>query len=110
MKKLHCIGYRPDVPEGWLILNAPRPLVGTMTWSGDFLHGVFYSAIDPGDEFAAQSLEACRYLDAWEVIYWQYGDAIERIKQEYPQYADKVADCSVGQIYDTFHSIMNERH
>jgi len=35
---------RPEVPEGWLIANAPRPLAGRITWTGPFRHGTFYAA------------------------------------------------------------------
>lgn len=34
----------PDVPDGWLIANAPRPLAGPQTWTGDFRCGIFYAA------------------------------------------------------------------
>jgi len=33
-----------DLPEGWLIANAPRPLGGQRTWEGQFRHGIFYAA------------------------------------------------------------------
>lgn len=32
------------IPEGWVIANAPRPILGPMTWQGEFRHGVFYAA------------------------------------------------------------------
>lgn len=45
------IAERPaNVPIGWLIYNAARPLDGDMVWQGDFCHGVFYSALDPNQE------------------------------------------------------------
>ena len=34
----------PEVPDGWLIVNAPRPLAGQQTWTGQFRHGTFYAA------------------------------------------------------------------
>lgn len=33
-----------DSPDGWLIANAPRPLAGPVTWTGEFRHGIFYAA------------------------------------------------------------------
>jgi hypothetical protein len=44
------------VPHGdnWVLMNAPRPLLGTETMSnGEFLSGRFYAAIDPADSMAA---------------------------------------------------------
>jgi len=50
MRIRHVCSERPDVPEDWVICNAPRPIVGTKTWTGPFIEGVFYAAIDPVDE------------------------------------------------------------
>jgi len=38
---LDCV---PDLPDGWLIANAPRPIQGHFVWQGPFLHGIFYAA------------------------------------------------------------------
>jgi len=47
-KKLFIISEKPkDIPENWLIFNAPRPLLGDKEWQGDFQHGIFYVAVDP---------------------------------------------------------------
>jgi hypothetical protein len=35
---------RPGLPAGWVVANAPRPLQGTVTWTGPFRHGTFYAA------------------------------------------------------------------
>src|ERR1019366_515437 len=32
-----------QIPAGWLIVNAPRPLNGEITWDGEFRHGTFYA-------------------------------------------------------------------
>ena len=56
---------RPDVEQDWLIFNAPRPLYGHKEWQGDFLHGVFYAAVDRhGDRAAWMVRENCM-LDGW---------------------------------------------
>lgn len=34
----------PEVPDGWVIVNAPRPLLGEMGWTGGFRAGMFYAA------------------------------------------------------------------
>ena len=36
-----------DAPPGALIFNAPRPLCGHITWTGDFVLGRFYALVLP---------------------------------------------------------------
>lgn len=88
-KKLHLKGERPktvkllnrggleycevEIPAHWLIFNAPRPLYASFidgdkatSWQGEFKHGIFYAACDPGDTGAIQrNIE----LDGW-VLEW----------------------------------------
>jgi len=33
-----------EIPDGWVIANAPRPLNGEIAWQGPFRHGIFYVA------------------------------------------------------------------
>lgn len=64
------IGQRPaDLPESWLIFNAPRPLWGHRSWEGDFFHGRFYAAIDPQGEDAAEMIRDNNESDAWTIEY-----------------------------------------
>ena len=63
-----------DLPPGWLIANAPRPLNGERTWQAAFRHGVLYAAMpaDPGpDEWDrerhAAVLRSWESLDGWLV-------------------------------------------
>src|SRR5690606_19744285 len=30
--------------NGWAVVNAPRPLLGSVTWEGPFICGIFYAA------------------------------------------------------------------
>lgn len=54
-----------DVPGDWLVMNAPRPLVGDKVLEGgEFLTGRFYAAIDPAGKYAATQIDANRKLDA----------------------------------------------
>ncbi|WP_454727956.1 MULTISPECIES: strawberry notch-like NTP hydrolase domain-containing protein [Cupriavidus] len=46
-----------DLPAGWLVMNAPRPLVGDRLANGDFRHGRFYAAIDPAGAMATLYFE-----------------------------------------------------
>ncbi|HEX4620125.1 MAG TPA: hypothetical protein VH208_01035 [Myxococcaceae bacterium] len=55
----------PDVRPEWLVVNAPRPLPGRITWQGDFLCGIFYAA-GPPDDFD-QLGDSWRRLDARRV-------------------------------------------
>lgn len=57
-----------DLPEGGVVFNAPRPLLGTRTHEGDFLTGRFYNFITPGDDYAAMFLEENRKLAAAVVL------------------------------------------
>lgn len=48
MRTRRIIAERPvDIPNDWVIMNAPRPLMGHKEWRGDFVCGVFYVAISP---------------------------------------------------------------
>ena len=49
-----------DIPDGWVIGNAPRPLAGQITWQGDFRHGIFYAASPemPGGTFGWEADDA----------------------------------------------------
>lgn len=49
--------------NGWVVVNAPRPLVGRVTWTGPFAHGTFYAA-GPADEATSRSWMRD---DAWPV-------------------------------------------
>lgn len=64
----------PQAPAGWLVLNAPRPLMGSLQaggrpchWTGDFAHGVFYAAVDldNADGYAWEWLTRNADDDAW---------------------------------------------
>lgn len=59
-----------DAPEGWIIMNAPRPLLGTkVIEGGEFLTGRFYAAIDPNDSVAQRFVQENIKLDAVVVLH-----------------------------------------
>lgn len=64
-----------DVPEDWVIMNAPRPLSGTrllgdMRTPVDYAaEGMFVVAIDPSDPDAARHIAANRSLDACVLVF-----------------------------------------
>lgn len=53
-----------DVPATWIVMNAPRPLLGTRTMEGDFVTGCFYAVIDPCDPMAENFVSENEKLDA----------------------------------------------
>lgn len=53
-----------DVPAGGVVMNAPRPLLGTSTAEGEFLTGRFYAGIDPSDSYAANWIKENKKLAA----------------------------------------------
>lgn len=88
-KVVRIIGTRPtQAPTGWAVYNAPRPLYGEPTWTGDFVHGIFYSTIDPTDDLAAKFAERNAELDAW-VLEWvseeqAITETLARYQAEFP--------------------------
>jgi len=59
---------QPIFPEGWIVMNAARPLLGHASQEGKFLDGVFYVAIDPNDSMAGAYAEENRKLSASVVV------------------------------------------
>lgn len=83
---------RPYVPDGWIILNAPRPLLGNRTWEGEWGHGRHWAAIDPADVYAPQWLRKSLDLDGW---------AVEFVGQEdYDRHAAEVCAAHGWEIED----------
>jgi hypothetical protein len=60
---------RPDVPDNWIVMNAPRPLYGHKTHLQPGPEGMFTVAIDPSEADAAWMIKENRGLDACTVIY-----------------------------------------
>lgn len=52
-----------EIPPGWVVANAPRPITGPIRWTGEFRHGTFYAAAEPTPEARASWLAD----DAWPV-------------------------------------------
>ena len=111
------IGERPthtpegvEIPAGWPIHNAPRPLYGNLTWvqpQAPFRSfGWFFAATDPAapDErdarYNAEYVEENRRLDARELVFVSdeaaYRRGVELLRERYgsrlPDFEAKVAD------------------
>jgi hypothetical protein len=55
-----------DLPDGWVIVNAPRPLLGDRTWEGQFRHGIFYAAGPVPDGWEPEQVNRWGADDAWQ--------------------------------------------
>lgn len=53
-----------DIPPGSIVMNAPRPLLGTRTHEGEFVTGRFYAVIDADDTMAEKFIAENVKLDA----------------------------------------------
>lgn len=69
-------------PATWLVYNAPRPLVGHVTWQGEFRNGIFYAAVDPTRWGADVYDDANRADDAREVDVVDRDGAVAMIAAE----------------------------
>jgi len=67
----------PEFPEGWIVMNAARPLAGHRTKEGEFLDGRYYAAIDPAGFNVEGMIEQNRDLAASVVLPVPVGQQIE---------------------------------
>ena len=103
LKVYKVLGQRPDkvltdegfkkLPHRWEVYNAPRPLYGHLSWTGDFLHGIFYVAIDPSDDYVAENWKQENIrLDGWLLEWVSEDEAADAMWQHYLDDYPKVAD------------------
>lgn len=72
--------------KGWVIFNAPRPLAGDRRWTGDFIAGVFYAAVDPNGDDAKEHYAFNFNMDATMLQYISpetYKFALQMIAVDY---------------------------
>ena len=100
-----CFDSRPSfVPESWTIYNAPRPLYGSTLpdgrreWTGDFLRGIFYVAVDPADPYAATWKKENEQLHA-HIVQYRTDEWVRAWVNGYyhARYDDKYGGCAVGE-------------
>jgi len=72
----------PEIPKEWEIYNAARPFPAHKTWQGEFLHGIFYGAIDPDEEYADEYRKRAKELDASRLTFISR-ESVERWGQSY---------------------------
>lgn len=120
-------GVKLEIPEGWVIFNAPRPLYASeialfvrhdefkgdvfnyvyATWVGDFKHGIFYVAVDPEDEATWNSNVS---NDGW-ILEFRSAEHAQKVMQRYYRikyHKDFTLDeCAEAVV--TYFSMKNER-
>ncbi len=76
-----------DLPDDAVIVNAPRPLSGVVTWDGRFRHGIFYAAAphapggpDPFEYFG------WRADDASQVVFITNADIEAQVNAKLAEY------------------------
>lgn len=89
----------PEVPDGWMIVNAPRPLAGEKTWTGQFRHGVFYAAgpnqMPAGGrdrEQAVRIVASWDADDAWPVVFTTNAEIEEHVRVRVAEHGYKSLD------------------
>lgn len=82
-----------DLPAGWLIANAPRPLNGERTWQGAFRHGVLYAAMPAqpeGDQWDRDRhtaiLRSWASLDGWLIEFITNAEIERRVLAKFAEY------------------------
>jgi hypothetical protein len=75
-------------PANWIVMNAPRPLLGTKVLEGEFLTGRFYAGIDPDDSMSEAYIHENEKLDARLVVVMSRDDQMGVVLQE-NAYQDK---------------------
>jgi len=94
-----------DVPENWIVFEAPRPLDGDKTWRGGEGLGWHYAAVNPEDPFSfPRYLDLLRKNAARVVKYVSEKDYLEWLKTyfEDPEELNPVlADPELLEIYKT---------
>lgn len=92
------------VPEGWIVYNAPRPLMGHEGWSGEFVHGIFYAAVNPEGEYAEVYVKRNQELDGHIVRWVTKGEVLEWARRKFEDYGIREEfDCAD---YDDYYVMM----
>lgn len=84
MRTRRIIKERPaKVPEDWIIMNAPRPLMGHKEWRGDFVSGVFYVALDSEERNYEAKFNFNQSQDAITLEYITQQDVVDEMVAYY---------------------------
>jgi hypothetical protein len=94
-----------DGPAGWVVMNAPRPLLGSQTMTGDFVTGRFYAVIAPDDLMAEKYIEENWKLDARMLIEVPREVQMEMVMGEY---RDEYMEMNVDLRWESLSSKLHE--
>ena len=70
-----------EIPAGWELWNAARPLYGDLAFAGPFIQGVFYAAIDPNGPDADDLRSKNMALDAALLTFVTVEQAVEAYRR-----------------------------
>ena len=112
---IYVVGARPsDVPEEWVIFNAPRPLYGQLVWEDtDAPCGWFHAAVYLNGERGPTWVVSNKRMDARVLFYISYqefkGMVSEYANHKKKEYADRTLDSITYQEWeDTY--LMQDDH
>lgn len=96
-------GLDVEIPTGWIVMNAPRPLLGHKMIEGEFLTGRFYAGIDLNDSMAESYIRENEKLDARLVVVLARDDQMEVALKD-NVYRDKYLEIEPGKRFDMLRS------
>jgi N12 class adenine-specific DNA methylase/predicted RNA methylase len=96
-----------DIQDGWIVMNAPRPLRGNETFNGEFVSGRFYSVIDPDDLMAEKYVEKNLELDA-RLLVAIPRDLQMEMAMHGSNYRDRYMEVDADQRYEMLSSSLNK--
>lgn len=80
MRTRRIIAKRPaKVPNNWIIMGADRPLMGHEMWTGEFISGVFYGALNPEESNYKAKFNFNQSQDAIIVEYISQQDVVDEM-------------------------------
>lgn len=80
-----------SILPGWEVVNAPRPIPGTIVWQGKFRHGIYYAA-GTREEFG----RLWHYLDAYPCRLISNEEITEKAKLFCQKYKKTLETCGVS--------------
>ena len=91
--------------DNYYIFNAARPLHGQITWQGDFIHGVFYAAVDKDFAQSKVIIERNVNLDGHILQFVTESEVREKLQAHYNKIAPgkiDVSKYSIREIWDSY--------
>ncbi len=96
MRTRRIIAERPaNIPNDWVIMNASRPFMGHEMWTGDFVSGVFYAALNQKESNYEAKLNFNQSQDATILEYVSRQDVVDEMiayYQDYPELWNRIKE------------------